>query len=282
MGARILICLDNSNYSKRAVSFGINLAKKSGASLAGIAIIDTFSIERHAAGAGPGSFYYAEKLVNEKINDAKIKLESLLQNFQDLCKQSGIPCETILKTGTPAKEILKETEMADLALIGIKTFFHFEFSSQSDDTFEKVISHSKCPIFAVIDEEIPMEMDTLIAYDGNAKANNAIRAFSCFNDRFKVSSNVTVLTVSDDPEEGNTISQKATDYLNTHNVHASKKVLCGRPREVIYKTAKECEGQCKTLLVTGTNGNNELSDYILGNSIKHIIEDGSVPLFIFH
>jgi len=42
------------------------------------------------------------------------------------------------------------------------------------------------------------------------------------------------------------------------------------------------EAARKTLLVIGTSGSNEISDYILGNSIKNIVRDGSVPMFIFH
>jgi nucleotide-binding universal stress UspA family protein len=282
MGLRILIGIDNSVFAQRAIGFGIELAKISGSTLVGICAVDVYGIEKHAAGASPGAFYYAEKLVDDKINDSRTKLEKLLDEFENKCRTHNIACEKILRSGTPAKEIIKETELADLLLIGIKTYFHFETTDDSDDTFEKIISHGKCPIIAVTEKEIPVNMGTLIAYDGNAKSNNAMKAFARVNDYFKFSKEVTVLNVNDNLEEGDAIIQKAHRYLQSHGLKVTGKILQGRPREIIYKTAKELENICKTLLVIGTNGNNELTDYIVGNSIRSIVQDGTIPLFICH
>ncbi|MGE5344066.1 MAG: universal stress protein [Candidatus Omnitrophota bacterium] len=282
MGLRILIGIDNSRFSQRAIALGIELARKSRATVAGIGVVDADGIERHSAGAAPGAYSYAEKLMDEKINDSRSKLETLLNDFEDQCKANGVACETILKSGTPVKEMINETELADLLIIGIRTYFHFETSEDPDETFEKVISHGKCPVLAVTDQELPAEMGVLIAYDGNLKANNALKAFACLNDRFHLSPEVTVLNVNEDLNEGERIVEKAQPYLQAHELNVTGKVVCGKTREVIYQTAKECETSTKTLLVIGTNGTNELSDYILGNSIKHIVEDGTIPLFIYH
>jgi len=282
MGLRVLIGIDNSSFSQQAITFGITLAKQTGATLIGISIVDADSIEMHSASAPLGSFYYAEKLVDEKINEAHAILEKALQDFKTKCQANQVKCETILNAGNPAKEIIKETELADLLIIGIQTFFHFETDSTPDDTFEKIINHSKCPIIAVTEQEIPAKFGVLAAYDGNIKANNAIKAFATINDRFQFTTDVTVLNVNDDLDEGTIIINKAVKYLEAHGLNITGKVLRGRPREIIFKTAKECEQTKKTLLVIGTNGNNELTDLILGNSIKNIILDGTIPLFIYH
>jgi len=282
MGLRILVGIDGSDFGKRAVAYGITLAKNSGATLAGICVVDTFGIERHSAGANIGAFYFAEKLIDEKINESSDTLERLLDEFEEKCKSNGVEYEKILTCGTPAKEIIRESELADLMILGVRTFFHFETSEGPGDTFEKVVSHGRCPLIAVTDEELPMEMGVLIAYDGNLKSNNAMRAFAGINDRFNFSREVTLLNVNDDPCEGEAVLEKADRYLQAHQLTVKKKVRAGRPREIIYKMAKEMEAARKTLLVIGTSGSNEISDYILGNSIKNIVRDGSVPMFIFH
>jgi nucleotide-binding universal stress UspA family protein len=282
MGLRILVGIDASNYGQRAIAYGIALARRSGATLAGICVVDTFGIERHSAGANIGAFYFAEKLIDEKINESRDRLEKLLDDFELKCKSDGIKCEKILKYGNPAKEIIRESELADLLVLGLRTFFHFETSEAPGDTFEKVISHGRCPLVAVTDEDLPPEMSVLVAYDGNLKSNNTLRAFAGFNDRFNFSREVILLNVNNDPGEGDAILEKANQYLQAHGLTIKKKVRAGRPREVIYKIAKEMEGERKTLLVIGTSGSNELADYLLGNSIKNIVQDGSIPLFIFH
>ena len=282
MSLRILVGIDGSTFGQRAINFGITLAKKSGATLAGMCIVDTFGIERHSAGANIGAFYMAEKLVDKQINEAKEKLQKLLDEFAEKCSSNGVRYEKIMAYGTPAKEIIKETELADLIVLGMRTFFHFETSDSPSEAFERVISHGKCPLIAVTDEELPAEMDVLIAYDGNLKSNNALKAFARINDIFKFSQEVTLLNVNDDLGEGDTILEKADRYLQAHELTIKKRVLAGRPREIIHKTVKEMEAGRKTLLVIGTSGTNELSDYILGNSIKNMVQDGSIPMFIFH
>lgn len=125
-------------------------------------------------------------------------------------------------------------------------------------------------------------MDILIAYDGNLKANNVLKAFAGMNDRLNFSREVTLLNVNHDLDEGDRTLERADRYLQAHGFAIKKRVRAGRPREIIYQTAKEMEAVRKTLLVIGTSGSNDLSDYILGNSIKNMVRDGSIPMFIFH
>jgi len=282
MGLRILVGMDGSDYGQRAAAYGIALAKKSGATLAGLCVVDTFGIERHSAGANIGAFYFAEKLINEKMNESRAIMESLLDQFEEQCRDNGVQCEKILAYGTPAKEIIRESELADLLVLGMRTFFHFEAEETPDDTFETVISHGRCPLLAVTDEELPTEMDVLIAYDGNLKSNNALKAFAWINDRFDFSRKVSLLNVNEDSGKGDAILARADHYLQAHGLTVKKKVRAGRPREMIHRTAKEMEAERKTLLVIGTSGSNEISSFLLGNSLKNLMRDGSIPLFIFH
>jgi len=282
MSLRILVGMDGSTFGQRAASLGIALAKNSGATIAGMCIVDTFGIERHSAGANIGAFYFAERLIDEKINESRSIYENLLDRFEEQCKARGVKSEKIMRYGTPAKEIIRESELADLLIVGMRTFFHFEAGNEPDDTFEKIISHGRCPLIAVTDEDLPTEMDILIAYDGNLKANNVLKAFAGMNDRLNFSRKVTLLNVNHDLDEGDRTLERADRYLQAHGFAIKKRVRAGRPREIIYQTAKEMETVRKTLLVIGTSGSNDLSDYILGNSIKNMVRDGSIPMFIFH
>lgn len=282
MGLRILVGIDGSEYGRRAVAYGISLAQKSGATLAGMCIVDTVGIERHAAGSNIGSFHFAEKLIDEKINEARAALESLMDQFEEQCRKSGIKYEKILTCGAPDRELIRESELADLLILGIRTFFHFETSKDPGDTFEKVVSHGRCPLIAVTDEELPTEVAVLIAYDGHLKSNNAMRAFAAINDLFNFSREVTLLNVNDDPCEGDAVLEKAEPYLQAHQLTVKKKVRAGRPREIIFKTAKEMAETRKTMLVIGTSGSNEIAEFFLGSSTKKVMLDGTIPLFIFH
>lgn len=282
MAKRILIGLDGSVYSQNAIELGIELAKKDSSVLVGIGVVDLKGIEKDASGAGAGASYYAEKVEQEKIENAGKKLKELIENFEQTCRENGVQYKGLVRQGSPAKEILAESEMADLLLIGLKTFYHFETEDKAGDTFEKIVQECRCPIIGVTEEKMDLNLSILIAYDGMRKARNALRAFTAINDCFMINDQVSLLTVSNDEAQGNEINKDAVNYLQIHQLHVESLVKAGKPRKIIFETAKAMDDIQNTLLVIGTNGNNEVTDYIFGNSIKKLVDDGSVPLFIYH
>lgn len=282
MAKRILIGLDGSVYSQSAIELGIELAKKDDSLLVGLGVIDIEGIEKDAAGAGAGASYYAEKLEQGKIEDAGKKLKALVEEFEQSCKSAGVRFEGIVRQGNPVAEILAESELADLLLVGLKTFYHFETRDDSGDTFEKIVQECRCPLIGVTEEKTGLNLSVLIAYDGRLKARNALQAFAAINDCFMISERVSLLTVDNDEAQGNEIIDPAVKYLQAHQLQVEAMVKAGKPRKVIFETAKAMDDIQNTLLILGTNGRDEVTDYIFGNSIKKLVDDGSMPLFIYH
>ena len=143
MFSRILVGLDGSDYSLKALDLAIDLAKKYQSQLVLVHVVmrQIYAINPPEAGVLAGT-----AIVRELEEDGKAILTKGLESV----KVQGIPVETRLRQGVPAEELLRAAadEKADLIVLGsrglsqVKAFF---LGSVSD----KVSHHAKCPTLIV-------------------------------------------------------------------------------------------------------------------------------------
>jgi len=141
--SRILVGLDGSDYSLKALDLAIDLAKKYQSRLVLVHVVmrQIYAINPPEAGVLAGT-----AIVRELEEDGK----AILAKGEGSVKVQGVPVETRLRQGVPAEELLRAAadEKADLIVLGsrglsqVKAFF---LGSVSD----KVSHHAKCPTLIV-------------------------------------------------------------------------------------------------------------------------------------
>jgi nucleotide-binding universal stress UspA family protein len=141
--SKILVGLDGSDYSLKALGFALDLAKKYQSQLVLVHVVmrQIYAINPPEAGVLAGT-----AIVRELEADGK----AILVKGEETAKAQGIPVETRLRQGVPAEELLRAAsdEKADLIVLGsrglsqVKAFF---LGSVSD----KVSHHAKCPTLIV-------------------------------------------------------------------------------------------------------------------------------------
>jgi nucleotide-binding universal stress UspA family protein len=141
--SKILVGLDGSEYSLKALDFATDLAKKYQSQLVLVHVVmrQIYAINPPEAGVLAGT-----AIVRELEEDGK----AILAKGEETVKAKGIPVETRLKQGVPAEELLRAAvdEKADLIVLGsrglsqVRAFF---LGSVSD----KVSHHAKCPALIV-------------------------------------------------------------------------------------------------------------------------------------
>jgi nucleotide-binding universal stress UspA family protein len=141
--SKILVGLDGSEYSLKALDFATDLAKKYQSQLVLVHVVmrQIYAINPPEAGVLAGT-----AIVRELEEDGK----AILAKGEETAKAKGIPVETRLKQGVPAEELLRAAvdEKADLIVLGsrglsqVRAFF---LGSVSD----KVSHHAKCPALIV-------------------------------------------------------------------------------------------------------------------------------------
>lgn len=140
----IVIATDGSEYSKRAISYGIELAKISGAMVHALHVVDTTSSISQSWTVGKGSIYEILKKEGEKaISEIKEREEA-----------SGIEVKEVLLEGHPSNEIIDFAENNNIDLIVMGTLGKTGLDRyMMGSVAEKVVRGSKVPVLVVRGEE---------------------------------------------------------------------------------------------------------------------------------
>ena len=137
---KVLIATDGSEYTKKAVDYGIELAINTGAKLQAIYVVDTGGYKSIPLSA-PQEYAYS---ILRQEGDMAIKYVA------DKAEAAGLEAEGIIAEGHPAEELIKYAEKNSIDLIvmgtlGKSRLDRFLMGSVAD----KVIRNSKIPVIAV-------------------------------------------------------------------------------------------------------------------------------------
>ncbi len=143
MFSKIVVGLDGSDYSLKALDFAIDLAKKYQSQLVLVHVVmrQIYAINPPEAGILAGT-----AIVRELEAEGK----AILARGEETVKAQGLAVEIRLRQGVPAEELLKAAvdEKADLIVLGSRGLSQvkaFLLGSVSD----KVSHHAKCPTLIV-------------------------------------------------------------------------------------------------------------------------------------
>ncbi len=157
-------------------------------------------------------FLSAEKLENEKKEEARQRIDDLLIKFKAKCEKEGIAYQESQRQGSPSTQILNESIYFDLLIIGLRTYFNFETSDKSGRSLDKLLNQSVTPIYGVPENLHLMtkpdrKIRVLVAFDGSPLAARAMQRFALLvsPDLYEF----TLLNSSDDEEEGREMLARA-------------------------------------------------------------------------
>jgi len=140
----IVIATDGSQNSQRAISYGIEIAKLSGATVHALYVVDTTSFSSIPMDAGWEAMYETLRKEGEKA----------IFEVKERGDTSGVEVREVLIEGHPSNEIIDfaENNNADLIVVGTlgKTGLdRFLMGSVA----EKVVRGSKVPVLVVRSEK---------------------------------------------------------------------------------------------------------------------------------
>ena len=122
MFENILVAVDGSEHSKKAMGYAVELAEKFGASLtlvhvysAVLPIIPTTDALTSPTVTAPASAAVAAKIAE----DARKLGEKILEDSEKIIKERRIPVEKVLREGDAVKEIVAEAQKGAFSLVVI-------------------------------------------------------------------------------------------------------------------------------------------------------------------
>jgi nucleotide-binding universal stress UspA family protein len=274
---QILVPLDPSIYAQAAVRSACQIAKKHGAGVAGVVVLDSPEIRSQIVPAiGP---YYPMmiEVVKTRIDHARDVLDDCLKLFASECEKSKVPHLETSYEGIPAQKLLSSAMFYDLLVMGLETSFHFETRGGRGDTLDKLLQETVVPILAVPSDGLMNPKSVLITFDGSHASARAIHDFLVFASAYEFE--ITIAVAEKKESEGEFLAKSAAALLETHGQSAGKLLISDEPiEEVVTDELLEATD----LVVAGIHSKRPIKDRFVGSFTRKLIQDGTTALFLSH
>ena len=113
MISKILVPTDGSKTAQKAARYAVDLAKQLHATIIIMSVVDKRSLISEAIPAGATPLHVAESM-EDYLREAA---EAYGGEIKKLCKKHGIRSKTVITTGHPVEDIVKEAERSKAHLI---------------------------------------------------------------------------------------------------------------------------------------------------------------------
>jgi len=263
---RILVAIDGSKYSKRALKQAISIARLCGSNLIVLRVIRV----------RPGLVALAPQLMK------KMK-EEFLETAKAEAAKENVACETIIHQGEPLYEFIIATAKekgADVIVMGTHGRAGLERLLMSGVT-AKVIGHASCPVL-VVPLKVPVTLKRIVAAtDGSKFSEAAVKeaigiAKAC-------RSSLTVVCVVkpdrlvDHKEEARKIVEEVRKNASGANVETQAIVPEGEPYETIIQVAKEKNAG---VIIMGSYGRTGLKRLLMGSVTEKVISHAPCSVLV--
>ena len=285
MTQRILVVLDPDSDTPVATDTAIDIARRQGGTLTGLAFVDKDSIGSEAAGGGIGSMYYAERLREELTEETRQRAEELLAQFTARVEAAGVPhTGDHVGEGELVRSLLDEMRTHDLLVAGRESHFYYHDPERRTHTLGKVLKEAAAAML-IVGSEPPDVRRVAVAYDGSAASARTLQKFAHLAP-FGTDLDVEIVHVRGGSESDRLASDRlradAADYLSAHGFErvATTGIESSDPADRICELA---QGDRADLVVSGAYAKSGFFKKMLfGSSATKLLEEAKVPLFLYH
>jgi len=146
-GRKVLIAIDGSEHGDRAFDWYMSNVHCTGDA---VVVLHAFEIPPLPYSSGPFVFAYYEEW-SQMVNDLREQAKTMMQGYEERCKEKKIHYQMILVVGKPAGNVIcseAKNENVDLIVTGARglgTARRTILGSVSD----YVVHHTHCPVCVV-------------------------------------------------------------------------------------------------------------------------------------
>ncbi len=147
MISKILVATDGSQHAQKSLEYAADLAKQTGAMIILLSVVEKgfvipVSIPDVAA---------PTHLIEPVEDYLKQVAEVYIQRAEKFCKEKGVPIKSIIRSGHPVEEIIREAEESkvDLIVIGSHGKSALKAAVLGSVTFGVIHKDTKIPVLVV-------------------------------------------------------------------------------------------------------------------------------------
>lgn len=280
----ILIGLETPRHAADLTEMGIRWARRTGATLVGLGIVDEPGIRAiepaFAVGGAPGVDPVYRRGYDARMKEVRAGAEQLVASFAARCDEAGVKHEEVTANGPPHEMIVGEAQSADLILMSRAAHFRFAATGdEGDETLKKVLKNSSRPVVVLPETERPAG-PVVIAYDGSLHAARTLAAFEATG--LAESGQVHIIgCVVVSTQDTSRHVERARRFLARHGIEAIPHVL-----DASEHPARRILGQVRALgaglLVMGCYGHLALREFFVGSVTRAVLGECPVPIFLYH
>jgi nucleotide-binding universal stress UspA family protein len=270
----LLLALDRSPGSLNARTIALSLARKHGARVRGLAVVDPELIAPPEPTPAGGDAYKKHKdaVIIERVRavDAEIA-----QALTAACAAAGIDGAAEVIQGGALPTLNAAAAAHDVVLIGADATFG---ADSATPLIGGLLRDNPRPLI-VAPGEMAAGNKTLVAYDGSIPTLRALQLFCALG--LRVENEVVVTCLNPNGRTALTLAESGASYLNERGYKATPRPIAGDgdPAPALIAAAKDVDAG---MIVAGAYGQRGWREWLLGSTTEHLLATSPVPLFIHH
>lgn len=278
MSIQIMVAVCHGTQNQEMMNLATRWVKQLGGTITGFGVVDESVWAPTPAMALPGGNASLAPPDREIVIRAKNRVQQSLEKWSAHCHQNDVEYQQIDEIGTSHDQILMEAQGHDVILMGKPETSDLGISVPAKTIIEDVLRHSPRPVI-VVPDHAQEGKGILVAYDGSLQAARALQAL--VSSGLTALGNITVLYVNNEFEEtGDKPIKLATHYLAGHDVYVETHQIVDKAAE--HSIVEEAKRRGSELIVMGAYGQSRFAEFFLGSTTGKVIDQSSVPLFLFH
>ena len=273
--SKILLGLDGSAHAQAAIEYACQLASSYNATITGVAIIDQPGIQSSSGPVPIGAARYDIQLEEQQLKETQEKAGAILDGFSRICDARNINAILHADTGSPVSELIEESKFHDFIVIGKQTSFEYD-ANETYETLQRVLRNGLIPVLAVPDSVREIKK-VLVAYDNSIPASKAVHMFLLLG--IWNACDITLLTVNDDAEAAQGLLNNLGEFFESYGIQPNLATQSGHPDTAVKSYIAENDID---MLVMGAYGRKSVREFFVGSVTQHLIQETTIPLFLYH
>jgi nucleotide-binding universal stress UspA family protein len=275
MFKHIAVGLDGSMHAAAAEELSLTLARRVGASLQGIHVIDVTFLEGAFITDISGAMGFEPFLnLQAQTRSTLEELARVLQTrFVDKCAGTGVECSFQAERTGVVGGLLAAARLADLLVVGQRGVNARLHETMLGPVPGALLRRSPVPVM-IVPETAAVPRRPLVAYDGSPKAVRALHMAAELCQALGLP--ITVIVVDDDAPRGRARLDEASRYLAPYGLEAETILDKGEAVEEIILA--RLEPGDRDLLCLGAHGHSRIVELVLGSTSEFLARRSPVPV----
>ena len=270
---RILVALSGTPCTPIAVRWAVELARKHGASVTGVTVVDT----ERLADVGPipiGGSAAAHALGEHRLAVTQERIDEEIVGFEDACTEASVNYVVDRESGDPFELLVGLSRYHDLTIIGLRGLFEYGVVRNPDDVVIQLTHHGVRPILAVSPEYKPVNR-VLVAYSGSMESAMAMKWFAELS--LWPEAAIKIVCFGFEDSEAKPLLADASAYLRAQGYEPEAESLPGSAKTGVLAYAKDWKAD---LVVMGCTSRGRIAKLVLGGTSQEVLVHAGLPLFL--